>query len=102
MRLVNIDRLKAEGFITAEEAAAVGPGTPIRLRVTDPSASQKEHEGAVVFVSPEVDPITNQVRIWAEVDNRQGLLRPGQPVGMVLVAKTPADDLAKRPATRAE
>ena len=41
-------------------------------------------DGTVSFVSPEVDPITGQVRIWAEIDNRAGRLRPGQPVRMVI------------------
>jgi multidrug efflux pump subunit AcrA (membrane-fusion protein) len=40
--------------------------------------------GKIVFVSPEVDPITGQVRIWAEIDNRDGRLRPGQPAQMVV------------------
>jgi len=34
--------------------------------------------GKIAFISPEVDPITGQVRVWAEVDNRDGRLRPGQ------------------------
>jgi macrolide-specific efflux system membrane fusion protein len=42
--------------------------------------------GTVAFVSPEVDPITGQVRIWAEIDNRDGRLRPGQPVRMTIGA----------------
>jgi macrolide-specific efflux system membrane fusion protein len=35
-------------------------------------------EGALRFVSPEIDPVTHQVRVWAEIDNRQLRLRPGQ------------------------
>jgi macrolide-specific efflux system membrane fusion protein len=31
----------------------------------------------VVFVSPEVDPVNGQVRIWAEIDNKSLVLRPG-------------------------
>jgi hypothetical protein len=31
----------------------------------------------VVFVSPEVEPVTGQFRIWSEVRNRDGLLSPG-------------------------
>jgi multidrug efflux pump subunit AcrA (membrane-fusion protein) len=30
-----------------------------------------------VFVSPEVDPVNGQVRVLAEVDNPDGVLRPG-------------------------
>jgi hypothetical protein len=31
-----------------------------------------------------MDPITGQVRVWAEIDNRDGQLRPGQPVKMTI------------------
>jgi macrolide-specific efflux system membrane fusion protein len=34
--------------------------------------------GRLGFISPEVDPVTRQVRIWAELDNRELQLRPGQ------------------------
>jgi multidrug efflux pump subunit AcrA (membrane-fusion protein) len=49
-----------------------------------------------VFVSPEVDPVNGQVRVWAEVENRDGQLRPGVH-GKLSIGPTPAD--APRPAT---
>lgn len=83
LRIVNVDRLKAEGFIRAEDATESVVGRPIRL-VIEPSGEQNTFAGKIVFVSPEVDPITGQVRIWAEIDNRDGRLRPGQPARMVV------------------
>jgi macrolide-specific efflux system membrane fusion protein len=83
LRIVNVDRLKAEGFIRAEDATEHVVGRPIRL-VIEPGGEQNTFSGKIVFVSPEVDPITGQVRIWAEIDNRDGRLRPGQPAQMVV------------------
>jgi RND family efflux transporter MFP subunit len=83
LRIVNVDRLKAEGFIRAEDATEHVVGRPIRL-VIEPGGEQNTFAGKIVFVSPEVDPITGQVRIWAEIDNRDGRLRPGQPARMVV------------------
>jgi RND family efflux transporter MFP subunit len=83
LRIVNVDRLKAEGFIRAEDATESVVGRPIRL-VIEPGGEKNTFAGKIVFVSPEVDPITGQVRIWAEIDNRDGRLRPGQPARMVL------------------
>ncbi|MCG8451277.1 MAG: efflux RND transporter periplasmic adaptor subunit [Pirellulales bacterium] len=37
-----------------------------------------EVTGTLRFVSPEMDPVTKQVRIWAELPNKDGKLRPGQ------------------------
>jgi RND family efflux transporter MFP subunit len=81
LRIVNVDRLKAEGFIRAEDANERVVGRPINL-VVNPGGTQNTFSGKIVFVSPEVDPITGQVRIWAEIDNRDGRLRPGQQARM--------------------
>src|SRR4051812_5521773 len=83
LRIVNVDRLKAEGFIRAEDATEHIIGQPTRLMV-EPSGERNTFAGKIVFVSPEIDPITGQVRIWAEIDNREGRLRPGQPARMVI------------------
>ena len=42
-----------------------------------PHAKVEEFTGKVVFVSPQLQPVTGQVRIWAEVENRDLQLRPG-------------------------
>ncbi len=83
LRIVNVDRLKAEGFIRAEEATGNIVGRQIQL-VTELDNEKSTFTGKIVFVSPEVDPITGQVRIWAEIDNRGGQLRPGQPAQMTI------------------
>lgn len=82
VRLVNTRRLKAEGFVSAAEAAQGLEGWQATIVVT---GTDLQATGHVVFVSPEVDPINKQVRLWAEVENLDGQLRPGQPVSMQLV-----------------
>jgi macrolide-specific efflux system membrane fusion protein len=81
LRIVSTDRLKAEGFIKADDAVRVQPGTMVELMIDLAGTSQK-FSGRVAFVSPEVDPITGQVRVWAEIENRNGRLRTGQPAKM--------------------
>jgi RND family efflux transporter MFP subunit len=85
LRIVNVDRLKAEGFVAAEVASESLVGKPVSLVVN--SDSTQQFLGKVVFVSPEVDPITDQVRVWAEIDNRDGRLRPGQAANMSILNK---------------
>lgn len=79
VRLVNVERLKAEGFLPAAQATSDLPGRPVTLSLSDAPDGPAAATGTIVFVSPEVDPITGQVRVWAEIDNRSGRLRPGQP-----------------------
>ena len=85
VRLVSTKRLKAEGFVSADQAAAGLNGRQATLELADGT----QVTGRVVFVSPEIDPINKQVRLWAEVENPTGQLRPGQAVRMV-VSDTPA------------
>lgn len=87
LRIVNVDRLKAEGFASAAQATAALTGAPVRLTLDLGAGADSSFSGTVVFVSPEVDPITGQVRVWAEIDNRDGQLRPGQSARMVIGAK---------------
>ena len=96
LRMVAVDRLKAEGFVPAEQVGTQLEGSPVRLAPYagdqfQSSTSENEISGKVVFVSPEMDPITKQVRIWAEIDNTDRRLRPGQRVQMWV--KTPAPNV---------
>jgi hypothetical protein len=46
-----------------------------------------------VFVSPEVNPVNGQVRVWAEVENRGLLLRPGLQAALTIhLAEEPQAD----------
>lgn len=74
VRLIATDRLRAEGFADAESILPFEQGDPVRLTV-DTSATPVA--GQLRLISPEVDPVTRQVRVWAEIDNRQGKLRAG-------------------------
>ncbi len=93
VRIVRLDRLRAEGFLTANIAGGDVVGRPVRLVATLPGGRQKSFQGVVVFASPELEPVSGQFRVWAEIENPDGLLRPGQPATMTLapVAAPSAD-----------
>src|SRR5262249_21807554 len=84
LRIVGVEKLKAEGFLPAEKASAVAAGGPVKMAIDLGDQHEASFDGTLAFVSPEVDPITRQVRVWAEIDNRAGRLRPGQPVRMMV------------------
>jgi macrolide-specific efflux system membrane fusion protein len=77
VRVLRVDRLRVEGFVAAELLSGDLVGRRATLTVDLPGRAGVAFEGAVVFVSPEINPVNQQVRVWAEVDNRQLLLRPG-------------------------
>lgn len=79
LRLVAIDKLRAEGFAPASVTPdMVGAEVEFSLNQDAASSPVPPRIGTLRFVSPEIDPVSNQVRVWAEVDNSDGALRPGQ------------------------
>ena len=50
----------------------------LRVSLTVSSESKRDQfPGVLRFVSPEVSPVDGRVRIWAEIENPDLLLRPG-------------------------
>lgn len=83
MRLIRLDRLRAEAFLPAETSSENLVGRKVAF-VVQSGTETKQHEGQLVFVSPEIDPVNGQVRIWAEIDNKDLLLRPGQTAALII------------------
>lgn len=77
LRILRMDRLRAEGFAAASHLPDKLVGAPARITVDLPGRKDFSLAGRVVFVSPEIDPVNGQVRVWAEFDNPELLLRPG-------------------------
>ena len=87
VRLVAVDRLRAEGFAPAAALSAKQLGSRVKFVPAKANAADVDGppiEGTLKFISPETDPVTGQVRVWAEIDNSAGQLRPGQQGRMVL------------------
>jgi RND family efflux transporter MFP subunit len=91
VRLVAVDVLRAEGFAPAEVAARglIGARARFKIRPADDEGAENPtgepegeiesyYEAPIAFVSPEVDPVSGQVRIWCDIDNRDRKLVPGQ------------------------
>jgi multidrug efflux pump subunit AcrA (membrane-fusion protein) len=90
MRIVRMDRLRIEGFVDAAHLGEELTGLSATITARLPKNPTAKFTGEVVFVSPEVDPVNNQVRVWVEVDNPQMELRPGMRVTMTIMTKDEA------------
>ena len=77
LRLVAVDKLRAEGFLPAEQASPELVGKRVTF-VSTIGQQSMQATGELRFVSPEMDPVTRQVRVWAALDNPDGAFRPGQ------------------------
>lgn len=84
-RIIRLDRLRVEGFLPASQGRLALVGRPVRVTATDDDQRAVQLSGEVVFVSPEIDPINSQVRVWVEVDNAELKLRPGMTASVTVL-----------------
>jgi macrolide-specific efflux system membrane fusion protein len=78
VRLIRLNRLRAEGFAPATLLPLAAVGRAATLTIQLAGSPPQPFIGSLVFVSPEIDPVNGQVRFWAEIDNPQLKLLPGQ------------------------
>jgi RND family efflux transporter MFP subunit len=76
-----IDQVRVTGYLDAGDAWRVRQGQAVRitpeLEGGDLPIGRKAFEGEITFVDSEIDPKTRTCRVFAEVENRDGLLRSG-------------------------
>lgn len=77
LRIVRLDRLRAEGFAAAREVTSQLEGRGVRLLVDLPGKGPTTFAGKLVFVGREIDPFNGQVRVIAEIENPNLTLHPG-------------------------
>jgi RND family efflux transporter MFP subunit len=88
LRLVRLDRLRVEGFVPARQFAA-RPGQSVAVFVDVPGRGRTQFSATLMFASPEVNPVNGQILIWAEVDNQELLLKPGQTATLEIESDAP-------------
>jgi macrolide-specific efflux system membrane fusion protein len=91
LRLVRLDRLRVEGFVPARLFAA-RPGQSVAVYVDVPGRSRTQFRATLTFVSPEVNPVNGQIVVWAEVDNQELLLKPGQTATLEIESDPPTHE----------
>jgi macrolide-specific efflux system membrane fusion protein len=78
VRIVRIDRLRAEGLIHNDNVPADWRNVDATVSVGSAGKPERSAVGKIQFVSPEVNPVNGLVRISVEFDNPQNTLKPGQ------------------------
>ena len=96
VEIANFDTMRVEGFIPVASSARVQPGAAVVVEVSGAESQRTSRfEGRVKHIAPIVNEVSQEVRVWAEVDNRRGLLKDGLPATMrISVSGTKDDDVA--------
>jgi multidrug efflux pump subunit AcrA (membrane-fusion protein) len=90
VELTNTNRVRVEGYISIKEVLMwnVKPGAEVKVWLDIPGVElEVEREafmGRIVFVDVSAEPVTRQVRLWAEVANRDNILRAGLTARMAI------------------
>jgi len=85
MRLLKLDRLRAEGLINASLLLERNlKNRPVVLVVNPGTSLEQRFQGKVSFVSPEINPVNNQTRVWADIENPDLKLKPGMRASLII------------------
>jgi len=88
LEMANTDRVRVEGRVAMTDVWKVKASTPVRVQLQIPEVDlPEEHRifnGRVVFVDVAVQPVTREVRVWAEVTNDGNILKDGLTATMTI------------------
>jgi len=93
VRIISLNPIRIECFVDGRKYGPELVGRGIEFFPTGveavPGARQERKglQGKVTFVSPELNPVTGQARLWATVDNPQLTVRAGMRGRLVIAAK---------------
>lgn len=87
LRIVRVDRLKVEGLVNARVLDARAEGRSVVFQVDLAGKPGTKFAGKLVFVSPEIEPVSGQVRIIAQIENPAAILQPGQRGTLIIDSK---------------
>ncbi len=77
VRVLRLDRLRVDAILPPEMLLKPLKGAEVVVSIDLPERGTGKYQGQVVFVRPELNPLNRQIRIWAEINNDELLLRPG-------------------------
>lgn len=84
VRLIRLDRLRAEGFATPDMVPHLRKKSSVELTVRVGNGQTVQCKGEIVFVSPELDPINQERPFWIEFDNPDHDILPGMPISVTI------------------
>ncbi len=93
VEVVDYNTLKVEGFINVTDSWDIRVGDPVVVRLEESAVLPKRPDlsfnGKIRFIDGAVTPVTQRIRVWAEVQNDRNFLLPGLRATMEI--QPPAD-----------
>jgi len=81
VEVLSTSRVKIEGYVSIPDSYRIKAGDPVRVQLDskefDLPDQDRVFKGEVKFVDPKVSALIGRVKLYAEVKNPEGILRPG-------------------------
>lgn len=77
IRIISTDPIRVECFVDGRRHGMELVDRSVEFRIAGDHPHDPPATGRVVFVSPELNPVTGQVKLWAEVANPEQRVRAG-------------------------
>lgn len=87
LKIVRLDRLRLEGFITAAQVGRVKVGDSAEVIFEQDWIAEERVEGKVSFINPQANPVNSQVEVWVEIENPNRKILPGLEATIVIGSK---------------
>lgn len=93
LELASTRKVKVEGEVELNQVWRLKPGLPVTIQLDIPDLpadiARQTFPGKLVFVDVTAQPVSGRVRVWAEVENEENVLRAGLPARMTIGAEAP-------------
>ncbi len=87
MRIVRTDRLQVDGLVDARFGLAELKDAPVTISTESQNEKSATAQGKIVFLNPEINPVSGQLRVRAEFENSAGEFLPGMRVRMTITPR---------------
>ena len=77
VRVISLNPIRIECFVDGHKHGMELVGKSVTFEPRLPAKDEKPLRGKVTFVSPELDAVTGQVRLWATIENPNYTVRAG-------------------------
>ena len=86
--IVNTDRMRVSGYVPFKDISRIRPGDKVLVKLEVPDVEVPEEgihfEGRITYIAVAVQKVRPEVQVYAEVINRDGILRDGATARMVV------------------
>lgn len=93
MEIVNTERMRVEGHVDISEIWNVRVGDSVEVYLDIPGVDldveKEKFIGRIVFIDVEVEPVSRRVMVWADLANRNRMLRAGLTARMKILPSKP-------------